>query len=674
MTDNLLIEIGVEELPSSYMPLLEKQLQNSFESWLKEESFQFKSCQVYLTPRRMVFYIISLEDCQQKKPEWVKGPPVKAAFTQDNQETPALKGFLNRCRSTSYEIRNLENGQYVFGLSSPENKTVTEFFNQAFPLFLVNFPFEKLMRWGQYQFIRPIKWVLVLYGSKHIPLTLLDTDSAPFTRLLQGQGGREISSPEGYFALMHEQGILLSIEERRQAIQSKLSGEYPESVLIEDACRAEVPVVLEAAFSESFTALPKEIIETVLTAQMKCFPIHDPETKQLTNRFHFVMNGNRHIELVKKGFEKVVAARLSDAAYFYQQDKTIPFCSRQDRLSKVMFMEKLGTMEQKVKRMAYIAEKMQLFSALPGLSETISLYKLDLTTLLVQELTELQGIVGRIYALESGLPQHIAQAIEESYQPKSDQDTLPASRLGLWVSLLDRWDTWLGIHCIQYSLSSSGDPLGIRRTVNGFLQILRYSPLDFRFHDFMQVSIESYQIINEFNVKAEKVQADWESYFYQRMRSLLSNQYRYDVVQAVLNTVKHPHLIESQIALLEKELSNPTLKELYQSFVRMQKILNTSFQSGSVNRDLLETEAETMLWKTGETVKTALCSATTPAQVLSALFDLNKPIQRFFDEVMVMVDSPSTKENRLRLLSWLLSMMSDFADFSKIVFEGGNEQ
>lgn len=674
MTNHLLIEIGVEELPSSYMPELEKQLRETFQKWLKEASFQYESCQISLTPRRIVFYIASLEENQQKQPEWVKGPPVKAAFTGDNQETPALTGFLHRCRSTTYEIRTLENGQYIFGLSVPENSTVPAFFSRHFPSFLTGFPFEKQMRWGHYQFIRPVKWVLALYGNTLLPMTLLDTDSGLNTRLLQGQGELPVTSPENYFDTMHQHGILLSVQERVQAIQAALSTDYPVAVVTEDACRTEVPVVVEAAFPASFTSLPKEILETVLLYQMKCFPWYDLSHQALTNRFYFVMNGNRQTELVKRGFEKVMTARLSDAAYFYTQDRMIPFSSRQSSLSKVMFMEKLGTMEQKVQRMTLIAEKMQLSSVLSGLSETIRLYKLDLTTLLVQELTELQGIVGRIYALESGVSTEIAHAIEQSYQPKSDQDELPSSLLGQWISLLDRWDTWIGIHSIQYPLSSSGDPLGIRRTVNGFLQILRHSPIDFRFDAFLQVSIEAYQTINGFTILPEKVHSDWEMYFFQRMRSILSNQYRYDLIQAVMNHVKHPHQMEYQLKILEKALANPAFKELCQSFVRMQKILNTPFSSGEVNPSLLESDAETILWKTTKEVETALFSATSPDQVLYALYPLNQPIQRFFDEVMVMVESSSVRENRLRLLSWLLSMMSDFADLSKIVFEGGNEQ
>ncbi|MDD4663593.1 MAG: glycine--tRNA ligase subunit beta, partial [Caldisericia bacterium] len=277
----------------------------------------------------------------------------------------------------------------------------------------------------------------------------------------------------------------------------------------------------------------------------------------------------------------------------------------------------------------------------------------------------------------------IAEAVEQSYWPKSDEDSLPGSELGAMISLLDRWDTWIGVHCIGLNLSSSGDPLGIRRTVNGLLSILGTIPGTIPLSEYLCVGLEAYQQINGISFDIEKVKSDWNTYYLQRMRSLLTGsihfgKHRYDIVQAVLNNagsfqIQSPHEMSDKVNLLEKEILNPELKELYQSFVRMQKILNTSFQPGSIKRELLESEAEKRLWKTGESVQTVLSSATAPAQVLSALFELNKPIQRFFDEVMVMVDSPSIRENRLRLLSWLLSMMSDFADFSKIVFEGGNE-
>ncbi|MCE5222856.1 glycine--tRNA ligase subunit beta [bacterium] len=708
-----LIEIGTEELPSSYMPLLERKLQERFQEWLREESWikASETCHVRLTPRRIVFTIETIEEAQQKKEEWLKGPPVKAAFTQDNQETPALKGFLNRCRSGTYEIRTVENGQYVFGLSRPGNQTVIDFFHQQFPGFLLSFPYEKLMRWGQYQFIRPIKWVLALYGSTLIPMTILDTDSKLATRLLQGQGERVVNSSEEYYHLMHQNGIVLSISEREALIEAQIREKIKNRnlfsarfyIVTENACRTEVPVVVEALFPLSFTALPKEIIETVLTAQMKCFPLYEAETKQLTNRFLFVMNGERNTELVKKGFEKVVTARLSDAAYFYQQDKKIPFSTRKDWLSKVMFMEKLGTMDQKVQRVAYMAEKLGSYEEIQRYSENgllpqvIQLYKLDLTTLLVQELTELQGTVGKIYIQESDEfdlindvkdRDEIARAVEESYRPKSDEDTIEdLSRLGVMINLLDRWDTWIGVHCIGLNLSSSGDPLGIRRTVNGLLSILGKRPGTIPLSEYLRVGLEAYQQINEISFDIDKVKSDWNAYYLQRMRSLLSGsvhfgKHRYDIVQAVLNNtgslqIQSPYEMSVKVDLLEKEILNPELKEqlkeLYQSFIRMQKITNVTFSPGLPKDSLFESNAEEALWMAGKTVENEWnhCGINS---VLALLYKLNKPIQRFFDEVMVMVDSPSIRENRLRLLSWLLSMMSDFADFSKIVFEGGNEQ
>jgi len=708
----LLIEIGTEELPSSYMSLLEQKLQDRFQAWLLEESWPKASetCLVHLTPRRIVFTIGTIEDKQQKKEEWLKGPPMKVAFTPDNQETPALKGFLNRCRTTTYEIRTLENGQYVFGLAKPENQTVIDFFQLQFPNFLLNFPYEKLMRWGQYRFIRPIKWVLALYGSILIPMKVLDTEARLFSRLLQGQGEIPVASIDDYFRSITKQSkIVLSVQERCVAIRKQLGSNHPaspdDSVIMENACRTEVPVVENASFPEAFTRLPHEIIETVLSSQMKCFPIYDTSGK-LTNQFSFVMNGFRKTDLVKKGFEKVVTARLSDADYFYHQDQKVLFVSREHLLSKVLFMEKLGTMEQKVKRILYVTEHLgKRYNELndPLLPTLVRLYKLDLTTLLVQELTALQGTVGKIYIQESDktdLISHdkdkgtIAEAIEQSYWPQSDEDSLPTTEMGKLISLLDRWDTWIGIHCIGLNPSSSSDPFGIRRIVNGLLRILEERPGYIPLLEFVNTGMEAYRQINGLEFDETTVLTEWKAYYIQRMQSFLSGsvhfgKHRYDLIQAVLNRtdsrlVRSPRDIKQQVEAMEAHVTDPEFKALCQSFVRIQKILNTSFQSGSINPDKLELKAEQELLSIGQSTEKELktlfhidnssIECFDPKKILSTLYQLNQPIQQFFDEVMVMVEDVAIRENRLRLLSWLLSMMSDFADFSTIVFDGGNEQ
>lgn len=679
--DTLLIEIGTEELPSSYMPYLEKDLQVRFQEWLQAECWVFAHCGVSITPRRLVFRVGSLSENQQKQPEWIKGPPLRAALTADNHQTPALKGFLNRCRSEQYEIRNLDNGQYVFGLSQPENQTAQLFFSQNFPKFILKYPFEKQMRWEKYQFIRPIKWVLSLYGSESIPMILLDTESRSVSRLLQGQAEIPVQSVEAYDDMIQQNGILLSGQSRESAIRSHFTSEScppRSSVVTENASRTEVPVVVEAIFPEKFIQLPGEVIETVLSSQMKCFPMYKDSGNQLTNHFRFVMNGYRDRETVKKGFEKVMTARLSDAAYFYEQDHKIPFSSRNGKLSTVLFMEKLGTMDQKVQRISLIAEKLASFpeiQRLPELLTVISLYKVDLTTLLVQELTELQGAVGRIYSKEAGIDQSIALAIEESYQPKSEEDALPHSDLGRMISLLDRWDTWIGVHCIGLSLSSSGDPLGIRRTVNGLLRILMEKPGNIPLETYVDSAITAYQQINGMKVNPDKVTQEWKAYYCQRMRSLLSDQYRYDIIQSVLSENNPPNRMIEKIQLIEKELGNNELKNLYQAFVRMQKITQTPYMTGSPSRNLLEANAEKNLWDIAIEVESVIDQNKGSIQYeLQQLYRLNRPIEQFFIDVMVMADDQEIRENRLRMLSWILSLISRFADFSKLVFEGGNEQ
>ena len=675
MNHNLLIEIGTEEMPSSYMIKLEKDLNEGFTLFLTTHFLPYHHSKVLITPRRMVFSAEGVAPKQDIPEKIVKGPPVKNALAEDGTETPALKGFLEKCHATEYSIEGL----YVFAKVKGKNEDTIPFFQNEFPVWLLAFPFEKKMRWEEYQFIRPIRWMVAFYGTDVINLSLCGITCSQISRSLRGFESERIESADDYFQKISASGIVLSSLARKEIIISKLKdlNQNPdEAVIWENVNRTEIPTLSEATFSEQLLTLPPEVISTVISNQLKCFPAW--ENAKLLPKFFFVMNGYRDVNLVRKGYEKVISARLNDAKYFYERDLLIPLVERIPDLEKMTFIEKLGTLADKTNRLLLLAKQMNYLgldsSDTDDFNQLISLCKVDLSTTMVQELTELQGTIGKIYAKEQGIKDSISLAIEDHYSPRSEGDSIPSTLAGSLLGIIDRVDTISGVHAIGMSVSSSSDPLGLRRIANGLIRILIacHYPVDWR--DIFKNSLEIYQTIGHFTFDSAKVLDNILVFFVTRLRSILSLSYRYDVVNAVVKEEwADPYTMNSRCKACTERLDSQEFRSICDSYTRIKNITKEKDPLLSeMDPHIFTTVEEQNLWEAMNQIP-LISELENPREVLTSFFALNEPIARFFDKILVMDEDLNIRNHRLALLDKILKKMNQLADFSRIVFEGGDK-
>ena len=667
MNKNLLIEIGTEELPSSYMIDLEKSLGQAFSAFLAENFITCRKNQVYLTPRRLVFWVEEIAPKQEIPEKTVKGPPVKIALTSEGKQTEALKGFLSKCQATEYSVE----GPYIYAKVIETSRETNRFFQTDFPPWLINFPFEKKMRWETWQFVRPIRWIVAYYGDERIDLSLCGIQRSKPSRGLRGFKSILIESADDYFQKMKENQIILSKDERKDIIESGIPGKIRQDILWENVNRTECPVVSEANFSENLLALPSEVICTVISNQLKCFPAWGND--KLLPKFFFVMNGHRDVNLVRKGYEKVITARLNDASYFFERDASKTLIERIPDLTKMTFIEKLGTLADKTDRLTSLANSIPLFSKDPDLLTLIPLSKADLSTAMVQELTELQGTMGTIYARSQGIKREIADAISDQYHPRSENDTLPVTVLGKHLSLLDRIDTITGVHAIGMTVSSSADPLGLRRLANGLIRILMETEYSLSIEHMVEQSLQTYDVVNQVIMEKDTVLKNIQEFYHTRLKSLLSLNYRYDIVGAVvLGGFLNPFTAKMRCERIQEEINQTDFKTMCESYTRIKNITKEK-NPGLEDLDSYEfqKEEEKEIWNVCQSIP-VIDEFGDHSFDLKPFYRLNTPITRFFETVLVMEADLDIRNHRLQLLYTILVKMNQFADFSTIVFDGGD--
>lgn len=669
MNKNLLFEIGVEELPSSYMLDLEKNLNLAFSIFLTENYFSYTRNQVFITPRRMVFLVEGISSMQEIPVKFVKGPSIKIALSEEGKETEALKGFLTKCHAAEYTVKDT----YIYAKVTELNSETELFFQNRFPSWLLNFPFEKKMRWEEWQFIRPIRWIVAFYGSEIVNLNICGIQSTKTSRGLHGFDSIPIVSAEDYFQKMSLNQIILSSQDRKEKIETNISGKIREDILWENVNRTESPIVLEASFLDSLLNLPHEVIETVISNQLKCFPLWD-ENGLLRNQFLFVMNGDRDPHLVRKGYEKVITARLNDARYFFERDAAKTLINRIKDLEKITFIEKLGTLTDKTNRLLALAKSTPAFSQNQDLFALIPLSKADLTTTMVQELTELQGSIGKIYALHQGIAKEIAEAIEDHYHPRSEYDILPITDLGKDLSILDRIDTLIGAHVIGLSISSSTDPLGLRRIANGLIRILVLSEYPISIQNLVEQSFTTYEKINHFTISMAEKMKNFQEFYLTRLKSILSLTYRYDIVNAIVRDgFINPFVAKRRCESIQNEIVEDSFKTLCDTYTRIKNITKEK-NPGLIDLDpsIFQKEEEKEVWNVMQSRTPITSEFSSESYDLKPLYRFNDPITRFFETILVMDEDLNIRKHRLQLLYLILVSMKQFADFSKIVFDGGD--
>ena len=688
MNNYLLLEIGVEELPSRFGQTTLDQIENNLSKLLKEERINFDNIEKYATPRRLTFVIKNLADKATDLEEEVKGPAKKIAVDDDGNFTKPALGFMKSkgLDPENVYFKQLGNAEYLFGTIKQEGKHTSEVLKTIVPEAIKNVTFPKAMRWGgkNMRFARPIRWMVALLNNEVLDIDLEGIKSSNITRGHRFLGEREfeVNSVEEYFEKLDKNFVVLDQHKRKEMIREQaievaksLGGEVEldEDLLEEITFLVEYPTAFYGEFDEEYVKLPKEVVTTPMKEHQRYFPVLK-DGKLLPN-FIAVRNGDSNrIDLVKAGNEKVLRARLADALFFYHEDTKKPLESFVDKLQTVVFQAKLGTVYDKTLRIEKLSQvilnELNMTESKENTLRAAKLCKADLVTNMVFEFTELQGIMGRDYAQVSGENEEVCQGIFEHYLPRFAGDILPETNTGIALSIADKLDSIAGFFAIGIKPSGSQDPYALRRQALGILSILLDRKLSVNLNNLINAALDNYSNL-EFN--KEEVASQIVEFFVERVKNLFKDLgIRYDVIDAVLNNnLDDISDIHTRALELNRWLQKDELVEMLTAFNRVATLAEKA-TTDIVKENLLKEDAEIKLYNGFKEIKSNVESLLLDKkynEALDAFATLRPLVDNLFDNVMVMDKDEAIKENRLGLLKQIYSTMLTICDLSKIVYK-----
>jgi glycyl-tRNA synthetase beta chain len=690
------LEIGTEEIPARFIPpALEKMKQDGIRM-LQEEGFAFDEARVYGTPRRLVFSVQGLSDHQAERSWEVLGPPKKVAFDAQGAPTPAALGFAKNqgVGVEALRVKTTEKGEYLSVEKREAGRVTSGVLPDLLPRLLSQIVFPKAMRWNdsRVRFARPIRWILALYGDETVAFTFAGVNTG---RLTSGHpflspGPHEVSDAGDYWRVCDTHFVTVDPEKRRDAIRtlidkaaSAVGGAVAEdvSLLEEVTFLVECPFAVCGGFDPGFLELPREVLMTSMRGHQKYFSVE--QGGKLLPYFIGVSNLPTDPRgLIRKGYERVLRARLSDARFFYEADRKETLEGRSEGLRRVVFLEGVGTIWDKVQRLrsltARICAEMGWDDAVSAAARAASLCKSDLLTAMVGEFPELQGAMGREYASLEGENADTAEAIFEHYLPRFSGDRLPASKAGAALALAEKVDNLVCCFHADLIPSGSNDPYALRRQALGILHILIAWQ--------HPVSLKAL-LLGGIEVQGARVPpADHGPlltrillFIQERAEGLwMGEGYAYDTVRAVIASgLDDPCTEKRKIAALDRMRREPEFDALILLYRRVVNILLRSGEepsgNGAVVDSLLKEPAERELNRTWTEISGGMTHAVEAGLfdlALKTLVSLKGPIDTFFEKVLVNDPDPDVRENRFRLLSQVRTLFACYGDFSHIVVEG----
>ena len=680
---DFLLEIGVEELPAGDVDDALAQLRAAAPKLLGDLRLDCQSLVTYATPRRLVVYAHRLAPRQTDLERTVQGPPARAAFDADGNLTQAAIGFARKQGVDVSALQRIttKDGEYVAAVVRTAGRPAVDVLAEALPGFIAGIRFDKAMRWNAsgVAFSRPIRWIVALFGPAVIPFTYANVVSGNVSRGLRPYGSPDlpIESPAAYFKAMGEQGIVLDQDERRARIveqahtlAAEVGGRIPEDadLLAEVTNLVERPTVLRGGFSPDHLALPREVLVTVMRKHQRYFAVEDEHGKLLPY-FIAVRNGDRqHLDQVTHGNEHVIRARFADAAYFYRKDTARPLESFLPRLSTLTFQEKLGSVLDKNNRLAGLVPAMVALlgmgeHVLPVARRAAHLAKADLATQMVVEMTSLQGVMGRHYALLNGEPEAVAEAIYEHWLPRSAGDALPRTPAGIALALLDRLDSLAGLFAAGLEPRATADPYGLRRAALGVVQILATRQIDLDLAEALDPVANAQPIPVSTEVRAAVL-----GFIAARLRAwLLDLDLPHDVVEAVLaEQSRNPYRAVQGIDDLREWVKREDWSSILDSFARCVRITRGQ-PAYPLRPEALSEPAERDLYTAYRRAADSLTLSDNVGAMLAVFAGMTPAVTRFFEDVLVMDEDQAVRENRLALLQAVAGLAAGRADFSKLV-------
>ena len=679
MKRDLLFEIGTEEIPAHVMPHLLEDLAQLAETMLKEHRLSYEKVRTLGTPRRAALIVTGLAERQEDINTETRGPSVAIAFDADGNPTKAGAGFA---RGQGVDPSALiQRDGYVYASVHESGAATAELLTSLLPDLVRAIPLPNSMRWGDldFRFIRPIRWFVALYGTEIVPFTLAGVTSGNHSRGHRTLAPADfvITSAADYEAACEKAYIIVDPERRRAMICEQITetakacggtAEITPDLLEEVLYLVEYPTALSGSFEEKYLALPAEAVITPMRDHQRYFPVKAADGSLLP-AFITVRNGGKaHLDVVAHGNERVLRARLADAQFFFDEDRRKSLAEHREKLKTVVFQRGLGSMYEKTVRLmaltTAIVEEMAEGDAddatLADARRAAELSKADLVTGMVTEFTELQGIMGREYALLDGEDPAVARAIDEQYMPRFAGDELPQTPLGVALSVADKIDNIVGTFSQGRIPTGSQDPFGLRRQALGLVLMLIEQESTMLLSDLVDEACDLYDL-EEFRDKMQVYVAD---FIRLRLKNVLSERgVRYDVQEAVLGDVDLVADVPVRAAYVERLLASEGGEALVQSFVRVGNIAR-SVTGGTVDPALFKAEEEGALISAYQAVADARAEG---EDTLPAEQALGKAINAFFDAVMVMDKDARVKENRLSLLKMIDDYLLETADYSKIV-------
>lgn len=689
MTGELLFEIGTEEIPSDYLDNALADLGRLAENAFKEKRLGVREkIMTYGTPRRLLVIGKGLAEKQEDALEEITGPPKKAAFDESGKPTKAAIGFAQRhgVSVEDLQIQKTPKGEYLYVKKRTPGRATMEVLSEILPKLISDIPWPKSMRWGTlgFSFVRPIHWILALLDGELIPFETAGVKSGDRTR------GHRFMAPQSiqvrgigdYLDKIREAFVLVDREERASKIQEGATAAArnvhgtpvldPE-LLATVTNMVEFPSTLCGSFDKAFLQLPDPVLITAMKKHQKYFAVRDQQSRLMP---HFVAVNNtvaRDETVVRRGHERVLRARLSDADFFFKQDRKKPLQARLEDLKGVIYQAQLGTSFAKVQRFTKLAEYLAGQVA-PELKKEVSLAaglcKCDLVTEMVTEFPELQGVMGREYARRDGHSEAVCLAVHEHYLPARSGDELPSSPAGAIVGLADRMDTVTGFFAIGMEPTGAADPFALRRHALAIIRILEKMEWEVSLREF---------ILKALSILREGISFDEASvfekvldFYRERYRQMmLRSDYSPDLVEAVISAeFDHLHHLRYRFGDLKKFVSGfSDLEPLALMFKRMVNILKNQTGAPSVHPALLKEPSELQLWKRYQGMRDEfhrLIEHKKYFEALNLLVTLKKPVDEFFEGVEILTKKDEElKNNRVALLKELTQLFLGIADFSK---------
>lgn len=687
--NDLLFEIGTEEIPARLMLNTLEQLETNAANKLDENRLNFNKIEVMGTPRRLGLLVYGLEEMQEDLEEYVRGPKVELAYDEQGEPTKAAHGFA---KGQGVEVKDLvieKTGEkeYVYAISTTKGKDAREILPTILEELIHEFEFPGKMFWENKneKFIRPIRWLTALYGNETLPVSFGSVTADRFTR-----GHRflkktpvEIYSPTEYPDLLKEAYVMVEHKKRKEVIREQIEDlaasinaevKYTEDLLDEVNFLVEWPTALIGEFSEEYLDLPDEVLITCMEKHQRYFAVKNKKG-ELLPYFITIRNGDdSYLDIVRKGNEKVLKARLADARFFYEEDQKTTLEEKREELKTIVYREELGSIYEKTERLSKISttilDILKVDEPVRSMTlRTSRLCKADLVTQMVFEFSNLQGYMGMKYAELEGEKEEVARGIYEHYLPRFAGDELPQTDTGTVVSLADKIDNIASSFAIGLQPSGTQDPYALRRQALGMIYIVLETKICICFRQLFKKALGLIPA-ESFTSSSTEVLEDIMNFVKARAKTVFAD---YGLERDVINSVTEVKDADIYTAYcmindIQEEKGSENFEDLLISYNRVRNLAGKASGAG-INQELLETEQEKVLYyhfqKIKEKVEKCLRTGDNK-EALRALSELKEPVDDFFDNVMVMVEDSKLKNNRLNLLYHINELFSRIAEFSKL--------